>query len=140
MDTNMDINIRLADPTDLPILADLNRLTYLRETIAMFVFKNWPAPEGMTNFFTARMSDRFKHPDTRIFKAVTASTVRLVGFICWTLELESGEKGGFPEPVPDPTAVGAEAASAGLNVDFLVALTKPIEQMKTHMKGSKHYC
>ena len=136
----MEINIRHATPADISVLADLNRLAYLRETIAMFVFTNWPAPEGMKKFFTARMTDRFNHPETLIFKAVNPSTGDILGFICWTLERKGEEEGGFPEPGTAPRAVGAQAASVGLNMDFLVYLTQPIDQMKTHMKGSDHYC
>ena len=91
-------------------------------------------------FFTALMRDRFNHPETLIFKAVSPSSGGTLGFICWTLEHKSDEKGGFPEPGTDPAAVGAQAASVGVNMDFLLYLTQPIDQMKTHMKGSDHYC
>ena len=137
---NMDITLIRADATDLPVLAEINRLAYLPETIAQFAFTNWPDEANMLDFFTARVKDRLHDPDTQVFKAVEAATGRIAGFMCWTLEPENEGKPGSGVPVPTPTSNAAQQMPAGLNMEFIMTTGAEIETLRNHMKGTTHYC
>ena len=53
----METTIARAVLTDLPVLAEINRLAYLRETVAQFAFINWPDEAHMLNFFMTRVEE-----------------------------------------------------------------------------------
>ena len=136
----MDVALVQASVDDLPALAEINRLAYTPETIAMFAFKNWPDEINMRNFFMARLKDRISGHDTEVFKAVNPVTNEIFGFVCWTLEDKDEVKSGFAEPVPNSTVIAALQMPDFLNVDFLVTTGKEVNEMKKLMSGSKHYC
>ncbi len=138
--SNMEIAINRAIPTDLPVLAEMNRLAYLRETVAQFAFTKWPDQPNMLNFFTARVEEQLHRPATQIFKAVEAATGEIVGFVCWTLEHADEDKPGFGEPVPTPTTIAIHQMPIGLDMGFVKTTGAEIESLKNHMKGMKHYC
>lgn len=50
MADNMQIALTRAVITALPVLAEINRLAYLPETIAQFAFTDWPDEANMLGF------------------------------------------------------------------------------------------
>jgi hypothetical protein len=98
---SIEVTLSHADTTDLPALAEINRLAYMQETIAMIAFKDWPAETNMFNFFKARIKARMETPNTLVLKALTG-TGEIAGFVCWTLE---------PEKVVDEATAKLEACA-----------------------------
>ena len=135
----MTIVIQRAEITDLPALAEINRLAYSRETISMFAFTNWPAETDMFNFFESRLEERFKSPGSQIFKAVSAEG-EILGFVCWSLEDDNETVPILTKPVPNPIAAAVQQMPAGLDMDFVLRTGAEVEQLKELMKGSRHYC
>ena len=133
----MEITITRATISDLPVLADINRLAYLPETTAQFAFTNWPDEADMLEFFTGRVHERLNDADTQVFKAVEIATGKILGFVCWTLE--RGNEGlqlqGFGE-----AAASHQSPPPFLNMKFIMASGADIESLKSLMKGSRHYC
>jgi len=140
---SIEVTLSDADPTDLPVLAEINRLAYMAETISMIAFKKWPAETNMFNFFQSRIEARMKTPNTQVFKATTA-TGEIAGFICWTLELEKEiEKTGAEAPGPDPNGPTGKAMlqmQEIFNMEFVMSSAPDIKNMGNFMKGKKHYC
>jgi len=54
--------------TDLPVLAELNRLAYLPEMIAQIAFANWPDEANMHAVLIGRIKERFDHPGTQRYR------------------------------------------------------------------------
>ena len=136
----MEIVLAHADIADLPVLAEINRLSYLPETAAQFAFKNWPDEAGMLKIFTARVKERFDHPDTLIFKAIDTTIGEIVGFVCWTLENGEQNKPDVGGPLPTPTATATHQMPAELNINFIMTTGAEIEKLRGQMEGMNHYC
>lgn len=139
----MACSINRAGPDDLPALAEINRSAYYRETIAQFAFKDWPDKNNMFEFFKARLTERFAHASTQVFKA-TDTAGRVSGFICLTLEgAEKAVDDGSQEPASDltPTAKMIQQIPPYFNQEFVVKTGAEVEQMKKSLMGSQeHYC
>jgi len=139
---SIEVTLSHADTTDLPALAEINRLAYMQETISMIAFKDWPAETNMFNFFQARIKARMETPNTLVFKALTG-TGEIAGFVCWTLE---------PEKVVDeataklgmgangPTGKALLQMQEIFNLEFIMAAAPEMENMGNLVKGQKHYC
>ncbi|MCJ1237778.1 hypothetical protein MMC14_005765, partial [Varicellaria rhodocarpa] len=134
----MEITLTHADIDDLPVLAEINRLSYLLETANQFAWKNWPDEAGMLKFFMARVKERFSHPDTLIFKTIDTATGEVVGFLCWTREHGSEDKSEVAGPVPTPTATANHQMPAELNMEFIVTTGAEVEKLRSYMEG-EHY-
>jgi hypothetical protein len=139
----MEVSLSQADATDLPALAEINRLTYMQETISMIAFKNWPAETNMFNFFQSRIQQRMETPNSQVFKATT-ETGEIVGFICWTLEHER-EFSEVAVEAPgldpnDPTAKALEPMKHVFNMEFIKDAQGGVEALNKLIKGMKHYC
>ncbi|PMD48407.1 acyl-CoA N-acyltransferase [Hyaloscypha variabilis F] len=138
---SIEVTLSHADTTDLPALAEINRLAYMQETISMIAFKDWPAETNMFNFFQARIKARMETPNTLVFKALTG-TGEIAGFVCWTLE---------PEKVVDeataklgmgangPTGKALLQMQEIFNLEFIMAAAPEMENMGNLVKGQKHY-
>ena len=59
----MEIAITRADLSDLPALAEISRLAYLRETITQSAFTDWASETNMCKFLTLRLRGRFSTSD-----------------------------------------------------------------------------
>jgi hypothetical protein len=139
----MAVTITRASVDDLQALAEINRLSYMRETTAVFAFKDWPDEKNMFNFFTARIKDRFDNADTQIFKAIDPRTEKILGFVCWTFQKGEEADAQFEEPImvdKTPTAKLVEQMPPFLNLDFVISTGTEIEELKGIMRGEKHYC
>ncbi|KUI64391.1 hypothetical protein VM1G_12078 [Cytospora mali] len=114
-----------------------------RETIAQFAFKDWPDKDNMSDFFKARLTERFAHLNTQVFKATDTTTRCILGFICLTLEgAKEVQVGvGSQEPAPDltPTAKMMQQIPPYFNQEFVVKTGAEVEQMKSLMEGEEHY-
>jgi hypothetical protein len=137
---NVEIVLSPADIADLPILAEINRLSYLRETSIQIAFPNWPDEVNMFNIFMERVKERLHNPDTQVFKAVVVATGETVGFVCLTLEQENRNDFELPDSVPTPSMNAIRQMPAGLNLKFVMTRTAEVESLKNHMTGVKHYC
>jgi hypothetical protein len=139
----MEVTLSPADATDLPILAEMNRLVYMREAISMIAFKNWPAETNMFNFFQSRIKQLMETPNAYIFKA-TSETGEIVGFISCTLVHEKGGvEAGAKAPSPDsngPTAKAMGQMEDIFNMEFMKGWAPVMESMKDLINGMKHYC
>lgn len=142
----IEVTLSLAEATDLPALAEMNRLAYMQETISMIAFKNWPDETNMFNFFQSRIQQRMESPNTQIFKATTV-TGEVVGFICWTLEPEKVfGKAELEAPALDPNGptgkAMAQMESIGsiFNMEFIKSSAPEMQSMSKSIKGMKHYC
>ena len=139
----IEVTLSDADTTDLPVLAEINRLAYMAETISMIAFKNWPAETNMFNFFQSRLKARMETPNTQVFKATTA-TGEIVGFVCWTLELEQAVgKPSAETPGPDPNGPTGKAMlemQEIFNMDFVMSSAPDMKNMGHFMKDKRHYC
>lgn len=136
----MELTIQRAMLDDLPVLAELNRLTYLRETITQFAFTNWPDEDNMRNFFMARLGFRMKDADTEMFKAVDSATGEVVGFIGWTLEHGTEDRPSLGEPVLDPSAMAISDMPTFLNMKFVMETGAVMEALNRQMKKRRSYC
>jgi hypothetical protein len=137
---NVEIVLSHADIADLPILAEINRLSYLRETNIQIAFPNWPDEVNMFNIFMERIKERLHNPDTQVFKAVVVATGETVGFVCLTLEQENRDDFELPVSVPTPSMNAIRQMPAGINLKFVMTRTAEVESLKNHMTGVKHYC
>lgn len=138
----MAVTIERACQDDLPALAEINRLSYCRETVAQFAFKDWPDDKNMFEFFEARVSERFEHPATQVFKAVEKATDKILGFVCLTLEKGNEVGVGAQKPTTDisPTAKIIQQLPPYMDREFVLKSGAEIEEMKSLMKGGEHYC
>ncbi|KAH8770569.1 acyl-CoA N-acyltransferase [Hyaloscypha finlandica] len=138
----MEVTLSPADATDLPILAEMNRLVYMREAISMIAFKNWPAETNMFNFFQSRIKQLMETPNAYIFKA-TSETGEIVGFISCTLVHEKGGvEAGAKAPSPEsngPTSKAMGQMEDIFNMEFIKGWAPVMESMKDLINGMKHY-
>lgn len=138
------VSISSASTDDLPFLADINRSAYFRETIAQFAFKEWPeCKNDMLSFFKARLTERFAHTDTQIFKATDSASGVIFGFVCLStegLEESAGEDDVTHGPLT-PTATIMQQIPPYFNQEFVIKTGSEVEGMKKAlMDGEKHYC
>jgi len=141
----MAVKIERANLDDLPALAEINRLSYMGETISMFAFKDWPDEKNMREFFMARLRIRFDTTGTQVFKATDARTSKIVGFVCWTLEQGETADAKLDKPLaasktPTASLVQVEQMPPFLHRDFVIKTGAEVEELREFMKGEKHYC
>ena len=125
---------------DLPVLAEINRLAYLSETVAQFAFTDWPAEETMRTFFTARVQERLRHSATQVWKAALPTAQGIVGLVWWTLEHTQDDLRGLSEPNATPTTAAVSQMPPGLNLELVQTGGTEVEAMKDLMQGMEHYC
>lgn len=111
-----NVKITQAAAADVPASAEINRLSYIRETVFMFAFKAWPDEQNMRAFFTARVGERLHHPATQVFKAIDTAADRIVGFICWTRETA---KAAAIKAVSSPSRAMQQPFPPFLDMDFV---------------------
>lgn len=138
----MSVTIARTRSDDLPALVEINRLAYCRETTAQFAFKDWPDETNMSEFFKARLAERFEHPSTQVFKAVDTATNTILGFVCLTLEEGNEARNGSQKPAMEmtPTAKVMQQLPPYMDHEFVLKTGAEIEEMKSHMGGGEHYC
>lgn len=141
------VSITNASLDDLPFLADINRSAYFRETIAQFAFRDWPeCKDDMLSFFKARLTERFAHSNTQIFKASESVSGTILGFICLSTEGsdESEVRDAMaqtPQAGLTPTARIMHQIPSYFNHDFVIKTGAEVEGMrKALMGGQKHHC
>lgn len=136
----MTVRIARACPEDLPALAEINRLAYCRETVAQFAFKEWPDDKNLFEFFKARLSERFEHAATQMFKAVDTGANTISGFVCLSLEKGNEAGVGAQKPATDltPTAKIIQQLPPYMNHEFVLKSGAEIEEMKGLMRGGEH--
>lgn len=141
------VNISNASLDDLPVLADINRSAYFRETIAQLAFRDWPeCRDDMLSFFKARLAERFAHSNTQIFKATDSISGIILGFIC--LSTEGPDESEMRDDMPhgpeanlNPTASIMQQIPSYFNQDFVIKTGAVVEGMKRAlMDGQKHHC
>lgn len=149
--TMVIITISNAGTDDLPFMADINRSAYFRETIAQFAFRDWPeCKDDMLDFFKARLTERFAHTDTQIFKATDSLSGAILGFVCLSTEgpkemLEDSAGEGAvpygPKANLSPTARIMQQIPPYFNQEFVIKTGAEVEGMKKAlMEGQKHHC
>lgn len=138
----MTVTIAGARPGDLLALVEINRLAYCRETTAQFAFKDWPDETNMTEFFKARLAERFEHSGTQVFKAVDTATNTILGFVCLTLEKGNEAGNGSQRPATEmtPTAKVMQQLPPYMDHEFVLKTGTEIEAMKSRMGDGEHYC
>lgn len=138
----MTVTIARACPEDLPALAEINRLKYCRETVVQFAFENWPDEKNMFKFFKARLSKRFEHAATQVFKAIDTGTNTISGFNCLSLEKGNEAAVGAQKPATDltPTAKIIQQLPPYMDHEFVLKSGAEIEEMKGLMRGGEHDC
>ena len=136
----MEVSITDALRGDIPVFAEISRVTHISETISHFIFSDWHDKDVMLRHFTTILTQRFENPDTRVLKATDLRTNQILGFICWTLEHEDQLRPNQGHPVAAPTREKHQQ-SAGINTKFTEAMGRTVEALKKkHMTGTKHYC
>lgn len=138
----MAVTITRAQRDDLPAMVEINRLAYCRETTAQFAFKDWPDETNMSGFFKARLSERFGHTDTQVFKAVDTATNMILGFVCLTLEKGNEAGNGSQKAATEltPTAKVMQQLPPYMDHEFVLKTGAEIEEMKSRMGDGEHYC
>ena len=139
----MQLRVEAASLGDLPVLADINRLAFMRECTAQIAFPAWPDKDVMQKFFLASLEDDLRDPHTQVFKSVdeVASEHKIMGFV--SLKLESGQDetpAAEKETKPSVSAKAIEEMAPNLNMPFVTAMGEASTALKSHKAGARHYC
>jgi hypothetical protein len=138
----INVDFLLAEPSNLPQLAEINTLAYKDEQINRFAFRDWPNEANLRDFYHALIEQRQADPATRIFKAVDSSTREIVGFLCWTLEGGKDGKSNAESNDDSFAMVKSTMKKMGnyLDKEFMHATGPEYQKLKDIMQDSKHYC
>ncbi|KAI9158369.1 hypothetical protein HJFPF1_06363 [Paramyrothecium foliicola] len=123
----MSIVIAPVEQSDLPALADINRLAYSNEIISRFAWKNWPNDPSIIGFYNARVADRFGSAGTTMYKAVDSANGKIHGFVACTLEHPTAQEAS-PDGNPSSKFIGQLPPC--MNLDFVKSAGGDIERMK----------
>ncbi|MCJ1324659.1 hypothetical protein MMC10_001321 [Thelotrema lepadinum] len=133
------VEITVATLDDLPSLAEINRLAFMRECTAQIVFPSWPDENNMRKLFIASLQDELLNPHTQIFKAVETTTGEMLGFIGLTLEQGQEDKSESEESKPDSLAESMKEMAPSLNMPFIMAMGAASTALKHHRAGTEHH-
>ncbi|KAH8886221.1 acyl-CoA N-acyltransferase [Thozetella sp. PMI_491] len=131
----MEAAITQADRADLSALAKVNQAAFMPETLSQIAFKKWPNEEHMTEFFQLRISQRFNHPPSKIFKAANPISGEIYGFTCWTLE----DGDNLEEGRSEQTIEAMRKVAEFMNLEYITALEEELKDSKCVVLGKKHY-
>ncbi|KAI3322679.1 acyl-CoA N-acyltransferase [Xylariaceae sp. AK1471] len=130
----MPVTIEPADDKDLPVLAEINRRTFLQELPSNFAYKPSADDGHLVDFFLDRLTGRRDQPHTQLFKAVDQDTKKIYGFACWTRVKVRDNK-----PASAPVVKKTPQLPPYINAEFVIATGAEVKQLEDHMKGEEHY-
>jgi hypothetical protein len=123
-----------ATEADIPALAETLTWSHLSETIMPFFFPDWPRPDTILTYMTARIHGKFAEPHSMFYKAVDDASGSILGMVCMTLE--TGDQ------VLDralTTAGGSFEPPKGFNWSFAKTITDALQKLDSFMVSKKHY-
>ncbi|KUJ07680.1 acyl-CoA N-acyltransferase [Mollisia scopiformis] len=122
-----------AEEADIPALAETLTWSHISEAVMSFFFLDWPRTDIMLQYMADRLAGKFAEPQSKIFKAVDATSGAILGLVCMTLE--TGEE------VADRkfTSPGTFEPPPGFDWGFAQMVVEGLGKLDWNMVGKKHY-
>ena len=132
---SLPVTVAKAVEADIPALAEINALAYLKEMIMPILLADWPNLAPLVSYFTARIAHYLKDSNTDLYKIFDSGSNEVLGFVC--MSNSDGEKQHVRQN--NPGGDFEPPAEIGLNFEFATALVQIIAKLEECVKGAKHF-
>lgn len=129
------LSILPASESDLPILAEINRLAYFPEAIGQFMFLDWPNETTQHNFFLSRLWANFRNPKAQVLK-VAHESGETIAFVCLTLNESARDEGSS---VPSKSDAVSSSPPSPINARLAKYVFGEIDRLEGIMKGTAYF-
>jgi hypothetical protein len=121
-----------ATDVDFTTLGQIIATANLPDAIMQFSFTDWPNPNSITAFFTARIRGALSAPETTVFKIIDESTEEILGVVCLGIESSADtEDRNLLKPTDD-------FVPENMNVEFVSALVGKIHNLIVTLPRKHH--